>query len=149
MSTATNLLAKPPAKLKMIECKEILGCTEIQWHEIGAIVLLLWLELTYLASWNYKGIRVIVHFMDRHKIRRRSISSTPSNPPPKIIIMVTRERRSISLWTRKTHDNGKSKETDGAGETTTTSWDEVTWLRCYDGRFTITEWRACATVTEV
>jgi len=37
----TELLAKPPSKLKMVECKAILGCKESEWIEIGSAVLTL------------------------------------------------------------------------------------------------------------
>jgi hypothetical protein len=36
-----ELLAKPASKLKMVECKAILGCKESEWIEIGTIVLIL------------------------------------------------------------------------------------------------------------
>jgi hypothetical protein len=36
-----ELLAKPASKLKMVECKAILGCKESEWIEIGTIVFIL------------------------------------------------------------------------------------------------------------
>ena len=32
------ILAKPPSKLKMVECKALLGCKDTEWTEIGALV---------------------------------------------------------------------------------------------------------------
>jgi hypothetical protein len=32
------ILAKPPSKLKMIECRALLGCNDTEWSEIGAVV---------------------------------------------------------------------------------------------------------------
>lgn len=32
------ILGKPPSKLKMVECKALLGCKDAEWSEIGAIV---------------------------------------------------------------------------------------------------------------
>jgi hypothetical protein len=40
MESVKVLLAKPPSKLKMVECKAILACSEAEWLEIGAIVRL-------------------------------------------------------------------------------------------------------------
>jgi hypothetical protein len=38
MAERNELLAKPASKLKMVECKALLGCKETEWTEIGAIV---------------------------------------------------------------------------------------------------------------
>jgi hypothetical protein len=48
MTEKSALLAKPASKLKMVECKAILGCTEAEWLEIGAIVMP-WLDLLTLV----------------------------------------------------------------------------------------------------
>jgi len=32
------ILAKPPSKLKMVECKALLGCKDAEWTEIGTLV---------------------------------------------------------------------------------------------------------------
>jgi len=39
MESLKALLAKSPSKLKMVECKLVLGCSEAEWLEIGAILL--------------------------------------------------------------------------------------------------------------
>jgi hypothetical protein len=41
MQERNELLAKPASKLKMVECKAILGCKESEWIEIGTIVFIL------------------------------------------------------------------------------------------------------------
>jgi hypothetical protein len=38
-ATATAARRAAPGKLKMVECKAILGCSDKEWSEIGAIVL--------------------------------------------------------------------------------------------------------------
>ena len=38
MNGLSSLLERPAGKLKMVECRAILGCSEKEWTEIGAIV---------------------------------------------------------------------------------------------------------------
>jgi hypothetical protein len=38
------MLNRSPSKLKMVECKALLGCTDPEWSEIGATVLHIYLN---------------------------------------------------------------------------------------------------------
>lgn len=38
MGDVDAILNRSPSKLKMVECKQLLGCKDNEWSEIGAIV---------------------------------------------------------------------------------------------------------------
>jgi hypothetical protein len=40
MENTDVMLNRSPSKLKMVECKALLGCTDPEWTEIGATVQL-------------------------------------------------------------------------------------------------------------
>ena len=42
-------LNRSPSKLKMVECKQLLGCKDTEWSEIGAIVLSLNLKMLMIV----------------------------------------------------------------------------------------------------
>lgn len=42
-------LNRSPSKLKMVECKQLLGCKDTEWSEIGAIVLSLDLKMLMIV----------------------------------------------------------------------------------------------------
>ena len=46
-------LNRSPSKLKMVECKQLLGCKDTEWSEIGAIVLhIVTFLLTCFSYWR-------------------------------------------------------------------------------------------------
>ena len=46
-------LNRSPSKLKMVECKQLLGCQDAEWSEIGAIVHhLVKIQLTCFSYWK-------------------------------------------------------------------------------------------------
>ena len=70
-------LNRSPSKLKMVECKQLLGCKDTEWSEIGAIVLhiVTFLLTCFLVIGDHERIRIIVDIMVGSKIRSSSNSS--------------------------------------------------------------------------
>jgi hypothetical protein len=68
MSDMTALVAKPASKLKMIECKAILRCSDTEWLEIGAIVIVLLHSADRPVAGDHKRVRSLQDFMVRPEV---------------------------------------------------------------------------------
>jgi hypothetical protein len=65
------LLERPPGKLKMVECKAILNCSDKEWTEIGAVVPTPPAaedSNANVAAGNYERIRLILDVLVRPEV---------------------------------------------------------------------------------
>jgi len=67
MESPRNPMSRAPGKLKMVDCKAILGCTDKEWTEIGAIVQHL---MEFSNEFSYSRSQKNSIYLQRHGLIR-------------------------------------------------------------------------------